>query len=1362
MKLARILVCMAALLVPAAAARADLTVLYDYSNRTQGTQIFAYDGQSTTQVPSATNTPSATLTAAEYDSIEVDDALLYTTSATTSGNYAQIRFEIVLDEPEAAVTSLDVQWIGRGVNSSGARNDGARLYIWNYSTAAYELLEASGDTDVEVTLGATRSSSLTSYIGGASQDTVLLLVVSEDTRAGGGSSNQLRTDYVSLDVGSTLCANTFRDEFGTVSYANNDGTLFWGASFTETDAGGGGAVSGSALVTGGRLVLSNAASVQRPADASGSSRTTLSFAYATGSGVDSGDAAVVEVSSNGGGAWTVLETLTGITGATTGSRSYNVFSFSTANFRLRLRITSGYTNSNETFAVDNLQVLIHATCRPHFSISHDGAANSCTAEPVVIARHPGDHVVDTAFTGTATLATSTGNGTWSLVSGSGTLTNLGGGGATYTYVAADNGSVTLGLANGNLETLSVNVTAGAARESPAEDPDLAFSNLNTTTVRDEFSTVSYSRNDGTANWAGNWIERDDDNNPATGNVAISGGELYLEDYPNTDGDPSLERQVNLSGTTTATFSFDFRTTASVDVNDSVFVEVSTNGGGSWTVLENITNLSGVNDLSRSYDITAYRSTQTRVRFRVNGLNGTGGTSCCYGDAGEFFVADNVQVSYTTLAVCGADHLLLSHDGSGIHCLAEPVSVRALDATDNTLTTYNRQITLDTQTNQGTWTLLSGSGSFLDATAGDGRATYTFAAADNGVASFALSYAQGTAAMDVDAYETAASTVRDDDSEGTLTFYASGFTVTANALSNPPPSPINDPIANRTAGTTVTLHLTAYGTTPTDPQCGVIESYTAAKTLRFWTTYSDPTTGPLVSKVNGTDIGASEAGAVSIPVTFTNGQASVQAKYKDVGRIQIEMKDTTVPLPLNGIRGATNAFVWRPADLVITQVLRASDNFANPGVSVPTGTVFVAAGRPFGVKVQVRDAEGTLTPNYGRETSPEGLRITASTLVAPVGGRNGSANNGAIGNATAFGTLDENNAATAAGEFYGSTFSWDEVGAIRLRTTIGDGSYLNSGDVTGTESGTVGRFKPDNFVLALTTPRFVTGCATGSFTYLGAPFSYDAANVPQIGVTATAAAGTTTRNYTGAWWRITAASLGARSYTALAGTLDTSGLASPDPTISDTGNGTGTLLYGSGTGLRFMRGALAAPFDAEISLAQDVFDLDMVAASANPARFGQATAGNGIVFTSGKSVRFGRIALANAHGSELSNLSMSLRAEYWNGIGFIANTADGCTAVATANLVLTPSPGTLTTTPTIANIPLTAGDAGLVLSAPGAGNRGTVEVRLDLGAGGAIAPWLRYDWPADGLDGVFDDDPVGLATFGIFAGDDPVIFRREVY
>jgi len=63
--------------------------------------------------------------------------------------------------------------------------------------------------------------------------------------------------------------------------------------------------------------------------------------------------------------------------------------------------------------------------------------------------------VQTGFTGTVLVGTSTFDGTWSVASANGTLTNLGFGGASYQFVAADGGMVRLNLANTNVTTLNV-------------------------------------------------------------------------------------------------------------------------------------------------------------------------------------------------------------------------------------------------------------------------------------------------------------------------------------------------------------------------------------------------------------------------------------------------------------------------------------------------------------------------------------------------------------------------------------------------------------------------------------------------------------------------------------------------------------------------------------------------------------------------------------------------------------------------------------------------------------------------------------------------------------------------------------------
>ena len=76
-------------------------------------------------------------------------------------------------------------------------------------------------------------------------------------------------------------------------------------------------------------------------------------------------------------------------------------------------------------------------------------------------------------------------------------------------------------------------------------------------VLDRFTTASYSRNDGPDSWATSWIEFDvagGAQSPTTGNVFISGGELRLQDRPDTGTDPHIVRGVNLANYDRATLS----------------------------------------------------------------------------------------------------------------------------------------------------------------------------------------------------------------------------------------------------------------------------------------------------------------------------------------------------------------------------------------------------------------------------------------------------------------------------------------------------------------------------------------------------------------------------------------------------------------------------------------------------------------------------------------------------------------------------------------------------------------------------------------------------------------------------------------
>lgn len=741
-----------------------------------------------------------------------------------------------------------------------------------------------------------------------------------------------------------------------------------------------------------------------------------------------------------------------------------------------------------------------------------------------------------------------------------------------------------------------------------------------------------------------------------------------------------------------------------------------------------------------------------------------------GDIDEFTLWDNAITAQDVTdhmnrtrpcTNCGGPEFVVTHDNYGIHCLDETVRVDVVNSVSGTpLTDYNATVTLDTQNGNGDWVRIGGSGNFDNGAAGDGQATYDWPLGES-TATFALAYRQGPVTLNVDVYQSSDPSVRDDDGEGDLTFSASGFTLSDAALSNPPPATIVPFSGPRIAGTDMTVHIAAYGQTANDPQCGVIETYTGARNLSFWSGYDDPATGTRPVTVDGVAVATGEGGASAQAVTFANGQASVVARYKDAGAIRLSVKDATPVHPdlPNGIRGATPAFVVKPERFVLSGIADGAGN-PNPGAADASGAVFVAAGEPFQVTVTALDAEGDPTPNYGQESTPETVALSG-TLVAPVAG-----NNPSLSAATGFGAFS-NGVATA------TDYTWPEVGILQLAPAVGDGDYLGGGNVTGPPSGNVGRFIPARFDVGLNAPAFATACAGGEFTYLGEPFGY--AIAPQITVTARAVNGALTQNYTGAFFRLTNTSVANRAYAMAGHSLDLSGLpaASVDPAIADAGAGTGTLTFDAGSGLIVVRGAPIAPFDADIDLSIDVIDLDGVTPLTNPVVFG---GGGGIAFDAGANMRYGRVRFDNAIGSERVNLPLGLQSQVWAGAatGFVTHTDDVCTAPLTLTLggysgalgpgdtcaLDTGSPGVSGAGCAAAAppgqrylAPPAAGDFNLILAAPGEGNDGTVTVTAD-------APnWLEYDWDATTPT---LEDPSGTATFGIFAGNGRRIYLREVY
>ena len=765
---------------------------------------------------------------------------------------------------------------------------------------------------------------------------------------------------------------------------------------------------------------------------------------------------------------------------------------------------------------------------------------------------------------------------------------------------------------------------------------------------------------------------------------------------------------------------------------------------------------GKNGAVFEYDGTSWTETQEGTNEFKDDWLSPAGNAFYAGKQKELTVCQCVDCP-----VLGLPQFVITHDSYGIHCQDEVVQVQVIDSTSGTpKIDYNEQVTLDTQSGFGTWGPVAGSGGFNDAILNDGLATYAWPLGESSAA-FALSYPEGPANIDIDVYQSSDTGIRDNDAEGTIVFAPSGFTLTAAALANPPPALIVPFSTPQIAGTDFAVHIAAYGVTANDPVCGIIESYTGPKNLKFWMDYMNPVAGTVATSIDTVGIPSAEAAAANQPVVFTNGQAAVTGKYKDVGRIQIDVKDDSLAHPdlPNGIRGATAGFVVKPDHFELTNIEDGAGN-PNPAAADSAGAAFVAAGEVFSATVTAVDAEGDVTPNYGQESIAETVLLTPN-LVDPVAG-----DNPPLGAATGFGPF-------VAGQSTGTNFSWPEVGIVSLMPSIGDNDYLGAGDVTGAATGNVGRFYAHHFTTALNVPTFATSCAAGSFTYIGESFTYP--NDPVITVTARALAGEITENYVGGFFKIDNASLPDPVYTAVPATLDTSGLppGASDPTVASLGAGVGTLTFSSGTGLLFTHGAEQAPFDADVRLSINVLDTDSAAALGNPITFGDP---GGILFDSGANMRYGRGRLLNAYGSELVNLALPFRTEYFvdTVTGFVPNIDDSCTATVdlslgafTENLVAGDTcvldigapgdsgEGCVAAGPPGLRFrePPLGGDFNLHLRAPGATNDGSTTATAD------VPDWLEYDWDA-AMPGL--EDPAGTAVFGIFRGQDRHIYTRELY
>lgn len=179
---------------------------HDY-NTTGDTDEWAFGLQSSSNPPGSPDVPSTEFDSTAYSNIADDDGTYQSDVTTANGNYAMHRFNLSIDTsttkdgPIADIEKLNVTWHGKGWHDSAT--NGATLYIYNYNTPGYELLQASGNTADPVYLTNEITAGISNYVSATNVVTVLVKQTSAQTEEGFPPQTKyahIETDYVNLVV----------------------------------------------------------------------------------------------------------------------------------------------------------------------------------------------------------------------------------------------------------------------------------------------------------------------------------------------------------------------------------------------------------------------------------------------------------------------------------------------------------------------------------------------------------------------------------------------------------------------------------------------------------------------------------------------------------------------------------------------------------------------------------------------------------------------------------------------------------------------------------------------------------------------------------------------------------------------------------------------------------------------------------------------------------------------------------------------------------------------------------------------------------------------------------------------------------
>jgi hypothetical protein len=512
--------------------------------------------------------------------------------------------------------------------------------------------------------------------------------------------------------------------------------------------------------------------------------------------------------------------------------------------------------------------------------------------------------------------------------------------------------------------------------------------------------------------------------------------------------------------------------------------------------------------------------------------------------------------------------------------------------------------------------------------------------------------------------------------------------------------------------------------------------------------------PLIQALPSFAIPASGRGTI-LSVTVANSYPNVRFQMR-----------SPVGGPYTAIGCSTDNFAIRPSGftILVQDLNRTTAGTTNTlNATTVAGVPVHNAGQPFRVQATAVNASAVTTTNY--------TGIPSSVLSACAGT--------ACPTLLNLGTFSIGTwPAAVAGVNISTTATYSEVGAFTLQLQDTSFASVDTGDGTPAScigqwvcsSVDVGRFVPDHFAMSggSLVNRFdfcPLGC--GTFTYMGEPMNAVFTLTAMNG----AALPATTQNYTYTLLNNLAKLIPTAAVTAYTsgplglGVIDTTAPRTPfpvctaapaHPCFTPSQATAGSFASGVATGitvpLTVYRGAAAVgPFVA-LNIGVAPVDSDGVTTVYNLDTTHVVAGANDHTQVGIGEVRYGRINLSNAYGSELLQLPISATVQYWNGTGYVISSTDSATQF---NTKLFAAGGNVQ--PTIAKGPLALANVsvvtpGLVTFANGINTfilvAPTVAGSVDLNI--VTAP--SYLLPST----------TGRATFGVYKGANEFIYLRENY